>query len=112
MMERTVGEVGEFCFKSNLPVPRIIGVTVLTSTNADTLRAAGVGRTVGEQVALLAKLAEASGMNGVVASSNEIDVIRENIADPGFLIVTPGIRPLSATNDDQKRVMTPGRGNF
>ena len=99
MMERTVGEVGDFCFRSNLPVPHIIGVTVLTSSNADTLRAVGVERTVGEQVALLARLAQASRMNGVVASSNEIDVIRGCIVDPNFLIVT--LFAFCATKDDQ-----------
>lgn len=108
MMKRTANDVGEFCFKSNLPVPRIIGVTVLTSSNADTLREVGVGREVDQQVAGLARLSAESGMHGVVASSNEIDVIRNTVEDPEFLIVTPGIRLSSATNDDQKRVMTPG----
>jgi len=107
MMKRTAEDVGEFCFKSNLRVPRIIGVTVLTSSNADTLQEIGVGKNVREHVARLARLSAESGMHGVVASGSEVEVIRNTVADPDFLIVTPGIRPLSATNDDQKRVMTP-----
>ena len=108
MMKRTVDDVGEFCLKSNLAMPRIIGVTVLTSSNQDTLREIGVEGLVDEQVARLATLTAESGLHGVVASPNEVDVIRNVVSDPKFLIVTPGIRPLSATNDDQKRVMTPG----
>ena len=108
MMKRTVDDVGEFCFKSNLDVPRIIGVTVLTSSDADTLREVGIGSEVDNQVARLARLSAESGLHGVVASPNEIDVIRSAVDDPNFLIVTPGIRLLSATNDDQRRVMTPG----
>lgn len=108
MMKRTVNDVGEFCFKSNLDVPRIIGVTVLTSSDADTLREVGIGSEVDNQVARLARLSAESGLHGVVASPNEIDVIRSAVDDPNFLIVTPGIRLLSATNDDQRRVMTPG----
>lgn len=108
MMKRTVGDVGEFCEKSNLPLPKIIGVTVLTSSDANTLSEAGIGQTVNEQVVRLARLTAKSGLHGVVASPNEIKVIRESVEDENFLIVTPGIRPLFATNDDQRRVMTPG----
>lgn len=108
MMSRTVDEVGEFCFKSNLAIPRIIGVTVLTSTSAETLQEIGIDRKIDDQVVRLAQLTAASGLHGVVASPNEIKEIRNAVNDPGFLIVTPGIRSKYATNDDQKRVMTPG----
>lgn len=108
MMKRTVADVGEFCLKSNLAMPRIIGVTVLTSSNLDTLREVGIEGTVDEQVVGLARLTAGSGLHGVVASPNEVEVIRRSIVDPDFLIVTPGIRALSATKDDQKRVTTAG----
>lgn len=108
MMRRTMDDVGEFCEKSNLRVPLIIGVTVLTSSDANTLSEAGIGQTVNEQVVRLARLTAKSGLHGVVASPNEIREIRNSVDDRNFLIVTPGIRPLFATNDDQKRVMTPG----
>ena len=108
MMKRTIDDVDEFCEKSNLPLPRIIGVTVLTSSDADTLGEAGIGQNVNQQVVRLAQLTSKSGLHGVVASPNEIRVIRASLDDQNFLIVTPGIRPLFATNDDQRRVMTPG----
>ena len=108
MMMMTVGDVGEFCSKSNLPLPRIIGVTVLTSSDRETLREVGVGQGVDEQVVRLAQLTAKSGLHGVVASPKEVKAIRNAIVDQNFLIVTPGIRPLFATNDDQKRVMTAG----
>ncbi len=108
MMRTVAEEVSEFCVAGNRMRPLIIGVTVLTSSNVDTLLEAGVGANVETQVARLARLAADSGLDGVVASANEIGLIREAVKSSGFVIVTPGIRPLSATNDDQKRVMTPG----
>ena len=59
-----------------------------------------------EQVAALAKLTKDSGLDGVVASPQEIKIIRE-VCGKDFLIVTPGIRPADATADDQKRIKTP-----
>jgi orotidine-5'-phosphate decarboxylase len=47
-------------------------------------------------------------MDGVVASPMEVGMIRDNIGNGDFLVVTPGVRPTFATFDDQKRVMTPG----
>ena len=88
-------------------MPKIIAVTVLTSSNATTLQEAGIGLEVEEEVLNLARLAAECGLDGVVASPLEIGKIRQNINDPRFLIVTPGIRLGFATNDDQKRVMTP-----
>lgn len=108
MMKRTVGDVGEFCSKSNQRLPLIIGVSVLTSSDSETLREVGIGQSVDEQVIRLAQLTKKSGLDGVVASANEAKAIRNAVADQDFLLVTPGIRPFSATNDDQKRVMTPG----
>lgn len=56
----------------------------------------------------MARLSAECGLDGVVASANEIEAIRTNVDNKDFLIVTPGIRPSFATNDDQRRVMTPG----
>lgn len=108
MMKRAVGEVGEFCTASNRPRPLVIGVTVLTSSDVNTLCETGVEADVETQVARLARITESAGLDGVVASANEIGLIRSSVLRPDFLIVTPGIRPLNATNDDQKRVMSPG----
>lgn len=109
MMRRTVDEVDLVCSNEGISRPLIIGVTVLTSSDANTLRETGIESSATEQVLKLARLAAECGLDGVVASPLEVAPIRSRIADPGFLIVTPGVRPESATTDDQKRVTTPGQ---
>ena len=108
MMRRTVEEVNGACERENLERPKMIGVTVLTSSDQATLGEIGIREEINSQVLNLAKLTAECGLDGVVASPHEVSMIRENIGDRNFLIVTPGIRPDFATNDDQKRVMTPG----
>lgn len=107
MMRRAAEAVGEICEKENLPKPKIIAVTVLTSSDAETLREVGLAGEVNSQVVNLAKLTAKYGLDGVVASPLETPLIRRAIENSDFLIVTPGVRPVFATNDDQKRVMTP-----
>jgi orotidine-5'-phosphate decarboxylase len=86
--------------------PRLLAVTILTSSTAETLRGVGIEHSLQDMVVRLAKLAQESGMDGVVASPLEIDLIRATCG-PDFLIVTPGVRPTFAAADDQKRIMTP-----
>lgn len=107
MMRRTVEAVREACAKEDLDQPKIIGVTVLTSSNRETQREVGIDKEIDSQVVNLARLTAKCGLDGVVASPLEVEAIRRKIEDKDFLIVTPGIRPTFATNDDQKRVMTP-----
>lgn len=107
MMRRTSDSVGEFCEKENLTKPKIIGVTVLTSANQETLREVGVEREIDFQVVNLARIAAKCRLDGVVASPHETPLIRRNLENQNFIVVAPGIRPNFATNDDQKRVMTP-----
>jgi orotidine-5'-phosphate decarboxylase len=109
MMRRTVEEVRNACDRENLVKPIIIGVTILTSSGPETLREVGIDREMESQVVNLARLTAKCGLDGVVASPLEIEAIRRHVEDKDFLIVTPGIRPAFATNDDQKRVMTPGQ---
>jgi len=66
-----------------------------------------VTSTPAESVLRLVKLAEASGVDGVVASPQEIESIRKTLSNPEFLVVTPGIRPSTNEAGDQKRVATP-----
>lgn len=87
--------------------PLVLGVTVLTSLDEATLQATfGTSRTLREEVQHLARQARAAGLDGVVASPREIVDIRQ-ACGPAFLIVTPGVRPVVAAHNDQKRVMTP-----
>jgi orotidine-5'-phosphate decarboxylase len=86
--------------------PKVIGVTVLTSLDAGDLAAAGVNSSPADQVLRLAKLAKASGLDGVVCSAHEIEPLRASLG-PDFMLIVPGIRPAGASAGDQKRVMTP-----
>jgi orotidine-5'-phosphate decarboxylase len=104
MMETAVNAVHrEF---SDAERPRLLAVTILTSSTTQTLRQVGIEHSVQDMVVRLARLAKASGMDGVVASPLEIVLIRE-ACGPDFLIVTPGVRPSFAAVNDQKRIMTP-----
>lgn len=107
MMSKTAAEVRGFCDREGIERPKIIAVTVLTSSDQATLSAIGIGRDIESQVVRLARLAAKCELDGVVASPNEVAAIRQNVGRDDFLVVTPGIRPVFATNDDQKRVMTP-----
>jgi orotidine-5'-phosphate decarboxylase len=89
------------------PRPLVIAVTVLTSMTDAALREVGVSASMMEQVVHLAKLARASGLDGVVASPQETRAIRD-ACGPDFQIVTPGIRPADQQGkDDQARTLTP-----
>jgi orotidine-5'-phosphate decarboxylase len=90
------------------PVPLVIGVTVLTSMDDATLRESGVERPLLAQVVALARMAQAAGLQGVVASPRETASIRTACGE-AFTIVTPGIRGASAGTDrhDQSRTMGP-----
>jgi len=106
MMMQTVQEVRQACEQEDLERPLMIGVTILTSSGETEMNEIGIKADVPSEVLQLARLAAESGLDGVVASPHESRSIREAVAKPGFIIVTPGIRPASATNDDQRRVTT------
>jgi len=108
MMRRTYDVVGEYCELIRAKRPLIIGVTVLTSSDDQTLVETGVPATVNDHVSRLASLAFQAGLDGVVASPKEVAVVRRAVSKPRFLTVTPGIRGRDATSDDQRRVTTIG----
>ena len=84
----------------------VLGVTVLTSSNRETLRETGVEAAVEDQVLRLARLAVENGVTGIVASPQEVSLLRQ-IFGTGLTIVTPGVRPEWAEANDQQRTMTP-----
>ena len=87
--------------------PLILGVTVLTSISEEVLHhELSVPILLQNQVTHLASLAQASGLDGVVASPHEIGQVK-SACGPGFLVVTPGVRPAWAAANDQARIMTP-----
>ncbi len=88
------------------PPMKLLGVTVLTSLDSTDLTAIGQWGPVGDQVALLANLAQESGLDGIVCSSHEVERLRRQCG-PDFLLVVPGIRPEGVASGDQKRTMTP-----
>lgn len=108
MMRQTVAATHEEAKAAGVNPPLVLGVTVLTSITPQQLREEiGVDRDLTEQVVKWAKLAQEAGLDGVVASPQEIRAIRQ-ACGPEFLIVTPGVRPAGSQLNDQKRVMTPG----
>jgi len=86
--------------------PLLIAVTILTSLSDEELRAVGLQGSAEENVLRLAKLAEKSGLDGVVCSPMEVLTLRDQVGE-NFKLVTPGIRPAGSSRDDQTRVMTP-----
>jgi orotidine-5'-phosphate decarboxylase len=102
MMQRAVHSVKESGTNA-----KVLAITVLTSIDETILSQIGVSSTPSESVQRLARLAHDSGVDGVVASPQEIQTIRGLVANPEFLVVTPGIRPSTNEPEDQKRVATP-----
>lgn len=86
--------------------PALLGVTILTSLDAPSLRQVGIAGTPGARALALAGLAKEAGLDGVVASAHEAHDIRR-ACGPKFLIVVPGVRPSSTAVNDQSRVATP-----
>ena len=106
MMRAAVDAARETAAKAGVARPKILGVTVLTSLDESDLQAGGVAGSVEDQVVRLARLAQDSGLDGVVCSPREIAPIRR-ACGPELILTVPGIRPSGAALGDQKRVMTP-----
>ncbi len=107
MMKKTAESLNTFCLEQNIERPRMIGVTILTSIDKDALRdELSIQVRMHTQVKHLAGLAQRAGLDGVVASPEDAEVIRSRFGR-NFMIVTPGIRPSWAAMDDQKRALTP-----
>ncbi len=107
MMKRAQQAAGEVAEKEGLSRPAVIAVTVLTSMSDVALSEIGSVTEPEKLVKRLALLAEAAGLDGVVASPREAGIVRGAVKRSPFLIVTPGVRPTGIVRNDQKRVTTP-----
>lgn len=106
MMRAALDAAREGAGRLGVAPPKLIAVTVLTSMNEEDLAAVGQQANASDQVRRLAALTQSCGLDGVVCSPHEIAVLRRDLG-PGFLLVTPGVRPSWAAAGDQKRVMEP-----
>ena len=108
MMQAAARAAAQAATAEGRPAPVLIAVTVLTSMDEEALIQTGVTRPLLDHVLMLARMAHAAGMQGVVASPHETAAIRQ-ACGPDFAIVTPGIRGASAGQEknDQARTMGP-----
>ncbi len=109
MMECAAKAVWNWSEEKGRPGPKILGVTVLTSLSEASLKdvMGETNRTLEEEVLMLARMASSAGLDGVVASPEEIVPIKEACGKE-FIVLTPGVRPKGSEMGDQKRVLTPG----
>jgi len=102
MMQR-----GAQAIKKENSKAKLLGVTLLTSFNEEILKKElGMREKVREKVLFLAQRAREAGLDGVICSGREIEVLREALG-PDFILVVPGIRMGKVKGDEQKRVLTP-----
>ena len=106
MMRTAVERLHEEAARLKLDSPKLLAVTILTSIDDAEWKELGNTSAVQDQVVHLARLAQKAGLDGVVASPKEAGAIRQ-ACGRDFLIVTPGIRPLHASQDDQSRIAQP-----
>lgn len=88
------------------PQTKLIAVTILTSFDEQGMSEAGYKDNIRERVVEMARLTQKAGLDGIVCSSHEIDIIRKECGKD-FILMVPGIRPAGSNTDDQKRVLTP-----
>ena len=105
MMKRAVEAVNEESQKLSKPKPIVLGVTILTSQSEEGLRQIGINGSSQDAVLRLAGIAERAGVDGLVASGNEVEILRKEFGDR-FTVVVPGVR-LDTSTQDQIRVTTP-----
>ena len=106
MMKKTVEASRAAAKKLGIPKPIILAVTILTSMDEEALKEVGVQVPILDEVGRLALLSMKAGIDGVVASPQEISMIRQKCGEK-FIIVTPGIRSPTDKKDDQKRTLSP-----
>ncbi len=105
MMVETRSALHEASKRLVMERPKVIAVTVLTSMDDAELQKLGLTISAAEWTRRLALLAKEAGLDGVVASGHDIEMIR-SLCGQDFTIVTPGVR-VGEAKDDQKRTITP-----
>jgi orotidine-5'-phosphate decarboxylase len=105
MMRAARAAADDEAARGSRPVPLVMAVTMLTSLDQQALAEIGLDQSMTAQVERLAALAEASGLDGVVASPQEIAIIRRRVG-ARFAVVTPGIRGVGDQRGDQSRTMS------
>lgn len=108
MLNKANEIVIEYCQKYSLKKPLILGVSVLTSIDNNDFESLGIKGKVEDQVIRLAQLAKNCGLDGLVSSAKELQIIRKEIGQD-LLLVTPGIRPVGGSLNDQKRIVAPSK---
>ena len=106
MLKRTTAAVNEVSVKEGLVKPKVIAVTLLTSIDQNTLARIGILDDPRSVVSSWSQLAADCGLDGVVASPQEIEIIRAAVDKADFVIVTPGVRSAGDAANDQRRVRT------
>jgi len=106
MLKRTTAAVNEVSVREGLAKPKVIAVTLLTSIDQNTLARIGILDDPRSVVSSWSQLAADCGLDGVVASPQEIEIIRAAVDKPDFVIVTPGVRSAGDAANDQRRVST------
>ncbi len=106
MMKKAVEASRAVAKTLGIPRPLVLAVTILTSMDEESIKQVGVQGPIPEEVGRLASLSMKAGVDGVIASPQEIGIIRKQCGEK-FLIVTPGIRLPSDKSDDQKRTLSP-----
>lgn len=106
MMRAAREAAGDEAARLGVAPPLLVAVTVLTALDEEAFRRTGFTGTIADTVLRLAQLAAAAGLDGVVASAGEAWAIRREMG-PGFIIITPGIRPVGSEPGDQRRLFTP-----
>jgi len=105
MMKAVSEAVAEESEQLNRHKPLVLAVTVLTSHNDESLKQIGINASTKDAVLMLAALADRAGVDGLVCSGHEVEMLRKEFGDR-FTLVVPGIRPAGKAHD-QKRVVTP-----
>lgn len=109
MMLAGLEAVREESARLNIACPKLLAVTVLTSMDETEIGNVGQSLPISDQVLRLASLTQKTGLDGVVCSAKEIEILRANLGDD-FVLMVPGIRPAGASAGDQKAGDDTGRG--